>query len=287
MDLKSLEIKIARSENLPVVPQLVSQILTLVDRSSVSSKMLEGIVLLDPAVTAKILRVANSPFHGLTGCTSVTRALSALGVNQLRSLVIGVAYQQAIVSRPHSALLDKYKFWQHSFAAGVATRILAKMRQSERSDELYDAGLLHDLGLLVMDRFCPDALDQAIQYAFDTRMNLHDAELVILGFNHCMVGGVLAQAWGFPPQLRSAMMRHHDVEKYDEFFEDTAMVVAGDVIAHKCGYGGPLEHENPEIPGSIVDHLDLSSEQIDVIKRVVIAEVTKAEETLAAMPLAA
>src|SRR5437773_1701660 len=149
VDLSSLEIKISRSENLPVLPEHVSQILKLVDKSAMTSSAIERIVQQDAAVTAKILRVANSPFHGLTGCTSISRAIHALGANQTRTLVIGVAYQQAIRNRAESNLLDKHALWKHSIATAVASRILGKMRLPERCDELYDAGMMHDVGLLV------------------------------------------------------------------------------------------------------------------------------------------
>jgi HD-like signal output (HDOD) protein len=129
VDLRSLEIKISRSENLPVLPEHVSQILKLVDKPYVSPSVMEAIVQRDAAVTAKILRVANSPFYGLTPCTSISRAMHSLGANQVRSLVIGVAYQQAIGTRSGSRLLDKHALWQHSLATAVAARFQAGSRR--------------------------------------------------------------------------------------------------------------------------------------------------------------
>src|SRR5271157_330857 len=98
---------LARSENLPVLPQVVSSVLRLADDPDASPKEMERIIERDPGITAKILRVANSAYYGMSQVPTIGRALTALGMNNVRSLVVGVAYQQVISGREMAAHFSK------------------------------------------------------------------------------------------------------------------------------------------------------------------------------------
>ncbi len=255
--------------------------LKLVDRPQVSSSFLEALVQRDAAVTAKVLRVANSPFYGLTGCTSIPRSIHALGANQVRSLVIGVAYQQAIGSGSGSNLLDKHALWRHSMATAVAARILAKMKMPVRAEELYDAGMMHDVGLLVMDKFCPDELDESIRYATETGLPLHEAEQALYGYDHCEIGALLAKKWAIEDTMHGATY-HYDLKRRNEHFEETCIIAAADAIAQQCGYDSVSSPDRPEMPSEAQRYLELPEEQLEVIRSVVHHEVQRAEYALAA-----
>lgn len=277
VDLRSLEIKVARSENLPVLPQIVSQVLKLVDDPDASPKQLESIIERDPAITAKILRVANSSYYGLNQVNSIARAISVLGMNQIRSLVISVAYQQVIGGRNQSQLFSKLEFWKHSLATATAARILGKMRNPLKSEELYGAGMMHDVGLLVMDRFCPELLDQAIKYASDTGMKLHEAEQFLFGFDHAQVGGILADKWQLEGMMKAAIVYHHDPDMDDEFQDLTYFIVAANAMAHQCGFKNNAPRSCAEVPPRAIEVLGMPEEQLEVIKSVVANEIQKAQ----------
>ena len=119
MDLHQLSLKIARSENLPVLSNVVTQVLKLADDPNASPRTLEKIIERDPALTAKSLRVSNSSYYGMSQVTSIGRAISVLGMNTIRSLVIGVAYQQILGARTVAQKFDKMLFWKHSLAVAV------------------------------------------------------------------------------------------------------------------------------------------------------------------------
>src|SRR5579871_4304738 len=165
VELRSLEIKISRSENLPVLPQIASSVLRLADDPDSSAREMEKLIERDSAIAAKILRVANSSYYGLSNVPSISRAISILGLNTVRSLVVGIAYQQIIAARQVSKLFSKVEFWRHSVAVATSAKILGKLKMPARAEELYSAGLMHDVGLLVLDRFAPNELDQAVSYA--------------------------------------------------------------------------------------------------------------------------
>lgn len=281
MELGHLEIRIARSENLPVLPQHVSKILKLADKPQIPAAVLEAIAQRDPAVTAKVLRAANSPFYGLTGCTSVSRAMHALGTNQVRTLVTGVAYQQAIGNRASASLFDKMAFWRHSIATALGARILAKIRIPSRAEEMYDAGMMHDVGLLVMDKYCPEELDASIDYARTVGVPLHVAENALYGFDHGDLGVLLAQKWYIQDTLHFTT-RHYELEKRDDFHEETCIIAIADAMACQSGYPDPVPANPVEVPPKALKDIEVDICQIDVIRTIVRKEVEKAELLMAA-----
>jgi len=188
VDLRSLEIKVSRSENLPVLPQIVSQVLTLADDPNASARSMERLIEADAAIAAKILRVASSAFYGNTPVPTIGRAISILGMNTIRALVVGIAYQQIMSGRTQSQLFSKVDFWRHCLATAIAARVLGKILMPTKADDLYCAGMLHDVGLLVLDRFAPGDLDSALKTAMEDGMPLYQAEDMLYGFNHAMIG---------------------------------------------------------------------------------------------------
>ena len=225
MDLGSLAIKLARSENLPVLPQVVSSVLRLADDPDASPKEMERIIERDPGITAKILRVANSAYYGMSQCPTIGRAVTALGMNTIRSLVVGVAYQQVISGREMAAHYSKLEFWRHSLAVAAACRILGKMKMPAHAEELYGAGMMHDVGMLVMDRFCPEEFDAAIKTAQGESIPLHDAEIMMYGFDHTEVGEILAEKWGLSAIMKNAIRYHHTPYEDADHAESTSIVV--------------------------------------------------------------
>jgi len=278
VDLRSLEIKVSRSENLPVLPQIVSQVLKLADDQDASPKDMERIVERDPAITAKILRVANSSYYGLQQVSSTGRAISMLGMNAVRSLVVGVAYQQVIAGRALASHFNKLEFWRHSLGVATGARILAKLKLPMRSEELYVAGMMHDVGLLVMDRFHPLELDKTVKFAIEEGMCLHDAEQLMFGFDHSHVGAMLADKWALAPVIADAVRYHHDPMSDDENQQSTLIIAVANLLAHQCGLTNNVPGQPNEVPEAWVEQLGLPAEQLEIIKNVMAQEIVKAEQ---------
>ncbi len=278
VELQSLKIKVSRSENLSVLPQIVSSVLRLVDSPHASTRELERIIQRDPAITAKILRVANSAYYGLEHVHSISHAIAALGLNNIRSLVVGVAYQQIISGRQSSEHFSKLGFWRHSLAVAIGARIFAKLLMPDQVEELYGAGMMHDVGILVMDRFYPEQLDQAIKQSQEQGQELHFVEQGVYGFDHTHVGGLLAESWGFSPAMAHAIRYHHDPEEDEEYAHTTRIVAAANHLAHRCGFPGAGATLRSEFPPRLLESLKMPEEQLNVIGNVMACEVAKTEE---------
>jgi HD-like signal output (HDOD) protein len=277
VELQTLELKIARSENLSVLPQVVSTVLKMADDPNASPRMIEQIVQRDPAITAKILRVANSSFYGVAQVPSIGRAISVLGLNTMKSLVIAVAYQQAIGTKEQAVKFNKLEFWRHSLAVATGSRILAKLTMPLRSEELHAAGMLHDVGILAMDKFCPEVLDRGIEAAKKESIPLDMALQSIAGFDGSDVGALLAQKWGLSPMIYSAIRNIHEPMAEPDQAKTCSIVAAANSIAYRIQFHNGSSFPDRGFDEYILEEAGVPAEQYDAIGGVVSAEVAKAE----------
>jgi HD-like signal output (HDOD) protein len=255
-------------------------VLRLADDPDSSTRDMEKLIERDSALAAKVLRVANSSYYGLHHVPSIGRAISILGINTVRSLVVGIAYQQMISLKQTSKRFSKVDFWRHSVAVATAAKILAKLKMPSRTEELYSAALMHDVGLLVMDRFAPDELDQSIEYAQAECIPLHQAETHLHAFNHAKIGGLLAERWGLSGTLMSAIKYHHSPWEDNANMEFTSYVTVADLLAHQCGFTHNRGPADVEIDSRLLEVVGLPAEQLSPVRTVIISEVEKAQDAL-------
>lgn len=280
MDIQGLLIKITRSENLPVLPQVATQVLHIVDNPISSHRDLAKVIEGDPAIAGKVLRVANSPIYGAQNITSIGRAISVLGLNTVRTLILGVVYQQIISTKQRSQRFSKVELWQHSLAVGTCARVLAKLKLPLKAEELYCAGLMHDVGVLVLDRFAPEELDRAIAFAFERNTTLPEALRAILGFDQTEVGAMLAQKWGLSPLISACVHGHLTPTDGEPYYQATCFINISDVVAHRSGYHNNSPSPPMEYNEAALAQIGLPVEQLEVIQGVVVAEVEKTRQAL-------
>lgn len=278
VEFGSLALKVARSENLPVLPQVASSVLRLADDPNASPKMMERVIERDPAVTAKILRVANSAYYGQSNIGDIKRAIGVLGMNAVRSLVVGVVFQQMAAAREYAPSYSKLEFWRHSLAVAVTSRIIGKLKLPALAEELYVAGMMHDVGMLVMDRFCPDEFDRAIQFARAQQVPMHLAEKFALGFDHCQVGAMLAEKWGLAPMVARAIEFHHRPAADPENRITNAIVSLADSLAHRAGFTNNVPLAKLPDWSEELAIVGLPEAQLEVVQQVVVQEVVRAQE---------
>lgn len=277
MDLATFELKISRSENLPVLPEVVSAVLKMADDPNAAPRTMQALIERDPSITAKILRVASSPQYGLGSSSSISRAISVLGMNTMRALVVGVAYQQLISFKQCSRRLNRREFWRHSLATGTAGRILAKLKAPGLAEELYTVGMLHDVGILVIDKFCPDHLDEAIGFADRESITLADACNHLYEWDHIAVGTLLAKKWGMGEAVCNSINYHLQPHNDPDQRDLSYFLCAANYLANECECGGGLKFVDRAPSEEVMERIGLPLEQYESIKAVVSAEVKKAE----------
>jgi len=250
----------------------------MADDPDASPRDIEKTVERDPAITAKILKVANSAFYGHSNVNNVGRAVSLLGMNVMRSLVVSIAFQQVIGNRVNAASFDKVEYWRHSLAVGVAARILGKLRIPMKAEELFVGGLMHDIGMLVLDRFLPAEFDQAMQYARSSNIPLHEVEQEVMGFDHAAVGGLLADRWGLSTMMKRGIEFHHRPIEDGDYYETTCILSVANTLAHQCGFTNSQLVADLEISPEVAEAVGLPVEQFGSIRDVMVVEVVRAQE---------
>lgn len=277
VDFDVLSIKIARNENLPVVPDIVTKVLALTDDPNASARTLEQLVEREPAICAKILRAANSAYYGGHSVSSTSRAISVLGFNAMKSLIVALAYQQLTGNRSACQVFDKMSFWRHCLATGVGARIIGKLKMPVKAEELYGWGIMHDIGILVMERHAPDMLDAAARTSENSEVSFEAAMRELYEYDQTAIGALLADKWNLPAAMRAAIEFHLKPNDDKKYFQTTAAIHVADAIARRVGFGPTGLKEEVEIDGLVLATLDLAADQIPAIEEVVASEVDRAE----------
>jgi HD-like signal output (HDOD) protein len=233
----------------------------------------------DPDLTARLLRLGNSTYYGFSSrLATVTEAISLIGIQQVQDLILvsSIVEQFAGVS---DEFVSMGSFWRHSLACGIGARLLAMERRLPKADKFFVAGLLHDVGRLVLFARAPQAAQQVFQVYQRERVLLREAETRVLGYDHQQIGGALLQLWQFPVNLVQAVACHHQPASCLNAREEAAVVHLSDhlVMAMQIGSSGerhvsPLDMRaweilsfSTEVLPSIVAGID---EQIQAVEEV-------------------
>lgn len=200
-----------RIRSLPAMPAVALELLhtlTETDASSADLADLARRIAQDQAITARVLRVANSPFYGLQSrVASIHDAIVVLGFSAVRSLVLAAAVMASLPGGPCTGFSQE-RFWRHVLGTAAAAQAIGK-RLGRPSEALFIAGLLHDIGRLALVVLYPARYATTLATAREQDRSLQDAEQEFFGFDHTSVGASLAEHWHFPEEIADALAWHH------------------------------------------------------------------------------
>ena len=205
---KALDKVVAGIADLPAMPTVVSETLAMIEDATVPLSSVGAHIERDPALAAKILRIANSPYFGMRQYVGTLQlALVILGLREVRNIVIGVAVLDTLRDEKTEVLLAD-DFWNHSFTVAALSQRLARVMKLGLQGEDFIAGLLHDIGKMVLCRHARDAY-AAIYAAASSPEDLVQRENEVLGFNHADAAAALAAQWNLPQAMCDAVYAHH------------------------------------------------------------------------------
>lgn len=224
---------VAEVRELASLPAIAVQINSMAADPRYSADDLGAVIGQDAALTARLLRVANSPFFGLsTQISTVPRAIAVIGTRPLRDLVLATFAVHSFKGIPNE-LVSMDDFWYHSLNCAIAARLLARHRKLPHAETMFVAGLLHDIGQLVLFNRLPEASREVLRLASEDphKFDSHDAERQVHGFDHAEVGGLLLDHWRLSPLIVEAVTRHHTPASAGVFPLEAAIVHLANVIA--------------------------------------------------------
>ncbi len=223
--MQNLEALIGDSYELPSLPEIYIRVSELIEDEDASAQQIGQAVQTDPSLTARVLKLINSAYYGLSvNVTSVAQAVSLLGRDQLKAVLIGSVLTK-VFEDVEVENFSMREFWLHSIKTAIIARHLAMQNASILDHEsFFTAGLLHDIGRLVLARVAPEA-QQVIDHLVEAEgHNIVDVENDKLGVSHVEVGQELMIRWKMPSVLTQCVFRHHQTNHEGPFAIETAIV---------------------------------------------------------------
>lgn len=222
------------TKDLVTLPEVALRIAQVIQDPKSSSNDISREIALDAALTARLLRVANSPACGHPGkIGTLSRAITVLGMQQVHDLAIGLTAIRAFDGIGNE-LVTMQSFWRHSVLCAVASGKIAAWNGGRRSaGSPFIAGLLHDIGQLVLLGQVPDLARRALLMSVDSSedRDYFLCEREVIGFDHAAVGGALARTWGLPRALQECIEFHHEPARAPEFLVEVATVHIANSLA--------------------------------------------------------
>lgn len=232
-----LDSLVQQISSLPTLPTVIVQVNEKVTNPKTSALDLARTILEDQALTARLLRLVNSPFYGFPRrIATVTEAVTILGFHPVRNLLLTASVVDLMVSDEMPEFSPTH-LWEHSIAVAVAAGLLARHTQHDDREEVFVAGLLHDVGKVVLFRFATKEFLKVLETARNEDITIRAAEQRLLGFTHDQVGRLLAERWKLPVRLSEAIGCHHRPELAQIAKREAAIIHAADILARALGLG--------------------------------------------------
>ncbi len=265
---EELTAMLLKGEDLPTLPDVVFQLHAALDDDLVGDARIADIVDRDPAIAARLLRVSNSALLNRGDeVTTVLNAVKRLGIRQIRSICLVVAVVKSF--RYSESAFDHRHFWEHSAAVGRLAQTLSRHaanRGSVNHEDVYVAGLLHDVGLLMLDQFFPERFKEILEVRALSGDPLWECEELVIGMDHGEVGGLLLGRWSLPKSTVKCVSAHHSSNIADDQFQTACTVVrAADVICNCHGVGLEFEESTEEDVWRAIEPLDLSASDVESV----------------------
>lgn len=220
-------------DGLITLPDVFIRINQLVESPNSTTGDIAKAVGRDPSFTLRLLRVANSTFYGLSSTVdTVDKAVAVIGTTQIRNLALSMSVASSFDGLPNS-LVSMNDFWRHSLYCALTARILAKRARKCDPEAVFTAGLLHDIGELIIFNRLPEQAHESLQRVLEQVDDLpvYLAERQVLGFDHAEVGGELARQWKLPPLLEECIACHHDIGSAQRYPREVALVHIANLLA--------------------------------------------------------
>lgn len=266
-----------RISSLPIIYTRINE---AVNNPRSSMRDISTIIGDDPGLTSRLLQLVNSAFYGYpTRIDTISRALLIVGTQQLRDLALATSIMKLFEGISED-LVTMESFWRHSIACGVAAKIIATYRRDPNIERFFVAGIVHDIGRLIIFKKAPDEAKQALTSCRADSELLYSAEARLIGADHCEVGRVLLRSWNLPPVLEEVTAFHHRPGRAASYPIETAVVHIADILAHGMQFGTSGEIHVPPLDESAWKLLDLPISSLSTILDQLERDISDIERTI-------
>ena len=252
---KAFRFNLEHLQTLATIPMMVKKLLNVFDDPALSLREIAAFVSNDPLLTTHLLKAVNSPLFGFTGrVTSITQALLLLGLNAAKGLLLGVEAFR------HAKGLEE--LWAHSVGTAIMARVTGKKAGLQETEDLFVAGLIHDIGKVFLNLKLPNEYHRALTLAHTREAFIIDTEKEVFETTHAEVAGWVLERWHLSPSLIEPIRYHHEPSLAKKQSAGTAVVHFSDVLTRALGFGSGGDALVPRIDDWTWARLNLSRAEI-------------------------
>ncbi len=236
---------IMSTRDLPAMPHVAGKVLELSSDPNTSAAQLQKVISDDQAMTARILKIANSAMYACSRkIKTLTEAIVMLGFNSIRSLVVTSAARNLYMTGNKRMGLKERLLWEHSIGTAFGCRLLVQGQYPAMAEEAFLAGLMHDIGKLVLNQHAGEQYDEVVQVVYNENRPFVETERDLIGFDHTEVGAMLVNKWKLSPILETVIADHHQEES---FSRDNLLLLYLDLANKLCKREGVGFVESPDL----------------------------------------
>ncbi len=244
MKNESLKVFVQKIPSLPTLPVIAQEILMLLDDDLVSVGKLESIIENDPAISVRVLSLANSAFWGFHPVKTLRDAIFRIGFNSVKYLAAGVSLMTLFDSGKHRRR-DYQKVFNHSVGTGFIAKLLSRELRTAIPEEILIHGMLHDIGILVLNRYFQPSYTKVTDLVYKGTP-LIEAEREVMDFTHAEIGSWLVEEWNLPVGIVFTTLYHHEPALSKKYIKQAAIVHLADFLTTRFVLG-PIE-QDPRYP---------------------------------------
>ena len=241
------------------LPEIYFQINEVLNDPHSSFADIADVISADTSLSARLLKIVNSPFYGFPSeIDAISHAVSIVGTRQLRDLALATTVISCFKGVPQDHV-NMNSFWRHSITCGIAARAIAIYNRQVNPERFFLAGILHDIGRLVLFENLPDAAEKIMEQFKGGDKPLYRVEREILGFDHTEIGAALLEKWGLPESLREIIAFHHDPFKSTRYGYEASIIHMGDIFSKSMEAGSSGDPYIPPLQPESWDQLKMET----------------------------
>jgi len=263
------------------IKSVVSGIIEVINDPESGAGDLEGIIEVDPPLTSKVLMLANSPYYGCRRKISeIEQAAVWVGFDALKELALRQKVSELFNTDESIEGYSRILLWKHSVAVALLGKMIYREEFGQRGENIYTAGLLHDIGVIAEDQFFPDDFKDILRKSKNERKGLAVVECEILGYNHAEIGKTIADHWNYPQELVTAIGYHHNPGGVDqEFSKIVSTLYVADYLCQKNGIGySNTSFKDETVFQECLSRLEVELYALDLIVEDMKQEISKMED---------
>ena len=210
-------IEIVNNSEISSIKNTVMQLINIIDDPNSSAKDLKKIIEIDPPLTAKLIRRANSAYYGYSkNIKEIRDAIVCLGFDEVKELALSQKIYDMFDNQNNINGYSRISLWQHSVAVALFCKFIYRKEFRGKGDNIYAIGLLHDIGIIILDQFLHSEFIKTLNMMEHNKANIIDAEMEVFGFTHSDIGAAILEKWGFSDEMVVAVRNHHNVMGEEE-----------------------------------------------------------------------